>query len=166
MNVCYAATEPNVGLYLNRDDAKRKLYMADTGLLIAMAFGEKDIEQGQLYKKLMFDKLEVNKGMLVENIVAQMLRTAGNDLYFYSNPSPVTEDRMEIDFLVRKPSVTSRHNISPIEVKSSSHYALASLEKCISKYREYLSTPYVIHSGDYAEKDGITYLPLYMTMYL
>ena len=78
--MCYAATEPNVGLYLNRDDAKRKLYMADTGLLIAMAFGEKDIEQGQLYKKLMFDKLEVNKGMLVENIVAQMLRTAGNDL--------------------------------------------------------------------------------------
>lgn len=73
---------------------------------------------------------------------------------------------MEIDFLVRKPSVTSRHNISPIEVKSSSHYALASLEKCISKYREYLSTPYVIHSGDYAEKDGITYLPLYMTMCL
>ncbi len=166
VNVCYAATEPNVGLYLNRDDAKRKLYMADTGLLIAMAFGEKDIEQGQLYKKLMFDKLEVNKGMLVENIVAQMLRTAGNDLYFYSNPSPVTEDRMEIDFLVRKPSVTSRHNISPIEVKSSSHYALASLEKCIRKYREYLSTPYVIHSGDYAEKDGITYLPLYMTMCL
>ena len=166
VNVCYAATEPNVGLYLNRDDAKRKLYMADTGLLIAMAFGEKDIEQGQLYKKLMFDKLEVNKGMLVENIVAQMLRTAGNDLYFYSNPSPVTEDRMEIDFLVRKPSVTSRHNISPIEVKSSSHYALTSLEKCIRKYREYLSTPYVIHSGDYAEKDGITYLPLYMTMCL
>ena len=166
VNVCYAATEPNVGLYLNRDEAKRKLYMADTGLLIAMAFGEKDIEQGQLYKKLMFDKLEVNKGMLVENIVAQMLRTAGNDLYFYSNPSTVAEDRMEIDFLVRKPSVTSRHNISPIEVKSSSHYALASLEKCIRKYREYLSTPYVIHSGDYAEKDGITYLPLYMTICL
>ena len=163
INVCYAATEPNVGLNLNRDDAKRKLYMADTGLLIAMAFSEKDIQQGQLYKKLMFDKLEINKGMLVENIVAQMLVATGNKLYFYSNSSHEKDDRMEIDFLVRKPSVTSRHNISPIEVKSSTHYTLTSLNKCMSKYGEYLATPYVIHSADYMEKDGITFIPLYMT---
>ena len=166
VNVCYAATEPNIGLYLNRDDARMKLYMADTGLLIAMAFSEKDIHQGQLYKKLMFDKLEVNKGMLVENIVAQMLRSTGNELYFYSNPSRTAEDRMEIDFLIRKPSVTSKHNISPIEVKSSTRYTLSSLEKCISKYGEYLSTPYVLHSSDLMEKDGITYLPLYMALCL
>lgn len=163
INVCYAATEPNIGLNLNRDDAKRKLYMADTGLLIAMAFSEKDIQQGQLYKKLMFDKLEINKGMLVENIVAQMLVATGNKLYFYSNSSHEKDDRMEIDFLVRNPSVTSRHNISPIEVKSSTHYTLTSLNKCINKFGEYLATPYVIHSADYMEKDGITFIPLYMT---
>ena len=161
-NICYAATEPNVGLYLNRDDARMKIYMADTGLLIAMAFSEKDIQQGQLYKKLMFDKLEINKGMLVENIVAQMLRTSGNALYFYSNASRVAEDRMEIDFLIRKPSVTSRHNISPVEVKSTSHYTTTSLDKCAKKYGEYLSTPYVLHSNDVMEKDGVVYLPLYM----
>ena len=166
VNVCYAATEPNVGLYLNRDDARMKLYMADTGLLIAMAFSEKDIHQGQLYKKLMFDKLEVNKGMLVENIVAQMLRSTGNELYFYSHPSRIADDRMEIDFLVRKPSVTSRHNISPIEVKSSSRYTLSSLTKCLSKFGEYLSTPYVLHSSDLMEKNGVTYLPLYMALCL
>ena len=126
--------------------------MADTGLLIAMAFDEKDIQQGQLYKKLMFDKLEINKGMLVENIVAQMLRAAANKLYFYSNASHDKEDKMEIDFLVRKPSVTARHNISTIEVKSSNRYTLTSLEKYKRKYSEYLSTPYVIHSNDYTEK--------------
>lgn len=163
INVCYAATEPNIGLNLNRDDAKRKIYMADTGLLIAMAFSEKDIQQGQLYKKLMFDKLEINKGMLVENIVAQMLVATGNKLYFYSNSSHEKDDRMEIDFLVRKPSVTSRHNISPIEVKSTTRYTLTSLNKCMNKYGEYLATPYVIHSADYMEKDGITFIPLYMT---
>ncbi len=163
INTCFAATEPNVGLNLSRDDAKRKIYMADTGLLIAMAFDEKDIQQGQLYKKLMFDKLEINRGMLVENIVAQMLRTAGNRLYFYSNASHNKDDKMEIDFLVRKPSVTSRHNISPIEVKSSARYTLTSLDKYRHKYSEYLATPYVIHSKDYIEKDGITYIPLYMT---
>ena len=162
VNVCFAATEPNVGLQLSRDNARMKLYMADTGLLIAMAFSEKDIYQGQLYKKLMFDKLEVNKGMLTENIVAQMLRTAGNELFFYSNVSRVAEDRMEIDFLVRKPSVTDRHNISPVEVKSSSRYSLTSLEKFTSKYGKYLATPFVLHTGDLAEKDGVVYLPLYM----
>ena len=162
VNVCYGATEPNIGLQLNRDDAKMKMYMADTGLLIAMAFSEKDIQQGQLYKKLMFDKLEVNKGMLVENVVAQMLRAAGNELFFYSNASNESADRMEIDFLIRKPSVSSRHNISPIEVKSSSRYTLTSLNKCIRKYGEYLATPYVLHSGDLMQKEGITYLPLYM----
>lgn len=163
INVCYAATEPNVGLNLSRNDAKRKLYMADTGLLIAMAFDEKDIQQGQLYKKLMFDKLEINKGMLVENIVAQMLRAAGNKLYFYTNASHDKEDKMEIDFLIRKPSVTSRHNISPIEVKSSTRYTLTSLNKYRRKYAEYLATAYVIHSNDYEEKDGIAFVPFYMT---
>ena len=162
VNVCYAATEPNIGLYLSRDDARMKLYMADTGLLIAMAFSEKDIHQGQLYKKLMFDKLEINKGMLVENMVAQMLRAAGNELFYYSNPSRTADDRMEIDFLVRKPSITSRHNISPIEVKSSSRYSLSSIEKCLRKYNEYMATPYVLHSADLKVKDGIVYLPLYM----
>ena len=119
-----------------------------------------------LPKKLMFDKLEVNKGMLVENIVAQMLRSTGNELYFYSHPSRIADDRMEIDFLVRKPSVTSRHNISPIEVKSSSRYTLSSLTKCLSKFGEYLSTPYVLHSSDLMEKNGVTYLPLYMALCL
>ena len=99
---------------------------------------------------------------LTENIVAQMLRTAGNELFFYSNVSRVAEDRMEIDFLVRKPSVTDRHNISPVEVKSSSRYSLTSLEKFTNKYGKYLATPFVLHTGDLAEKDGVIYLPLYM----
>ncbi|MBO8440235.1 MAG: ATPase, partial [bacterium] len=43
----------------------------------------------------MFDKLEVNEGMLVENIVAQMLRAAGHKLYFFSNSSRTSaDDRM------------------------------------------------------------------------
>ena len=117
-----------------------------------------------LYQKLLLDKLEINKGMLVENIVAQMLAAAGHKLYLYSNASrDDAEERMEIDFLVRKPQITSRHNISPIEVKSGAGYSLSSLTKCINKYGSYLSTPYVLHSADYKEEGRITYLPLYMT---
>ena len=70
---------------------------------------------------------------------------------------------MEIDFLVQKPDITSRHNISPIEVKSSSRYTLNSLRKCMNKYANYLATPYVIHSADFKMENGLTYIPLYMT---
>ena len=69
---------------------------------------------------------------------------------------------MEIDFLISDKKITSRHNISPIEVKSSARYTLTSLRKCVDKYNQYLSTPYVVHPADYKEADGITYPPLYM----
>ena len=167
VNVCYAATEPSIGLKLNRDEAKYKIYMGDTGLLISHAFDENDIESESLYRKLMLGKLEINQGMMVENLVAQMLRSTGKKLYFYSKSDVVdAENNMEVDFLVRKPSVTSRHNICPLEVKSGARYTLSSINKFGRKFAEQIATPYVLHSADYAEKDGIVYLPLYMTPFL
>ena len=164
INCCYSSTDPNIGLKLNEKRTTLKCYMADTGLLVSHAFDERGIVSADLYRKLMFDKLEVNKGMLVENIVAQMLRAAGHKLYFFSNSSRISaDDRMEIDFLIAKPVTTGRHNISPIEVKSGQRYTLNSLRKCITKYGSQLSTPYVLHDKDVKIDDGIVYLPLYMT---
>ena len=163
INCCYNSTEPNIGLRLNEERSTLKCYMGDTGLLISLAFDERGIAATDLYQKLMFGKLEVNEGMLVENIVAQMLRAAGHRLYFFSKYSSDTaDDRMEIDFLISKPTVTSRHNISPIEVKSGSKYTITSLKKYVVKYGAQLSTPYVVHDKDLKIEDGITYLPLYM----
>ena len=163
-NICYNTTAPNIGLQLNEERTTLKCYFCDTGLLISMAFNARGIVQNEIYQKLMFDKLEINEGMLVENIVAQMLRTAGHSLFFYSNyDKEDASNRMEIDFLIQKETVTSRHNISPIEVKSSTNYTLSSLTKCINKFGQYLSTPYVLHSKDLEVENGITYLPLYMT---
>jgi hypothetical protein len=70
---------------------------------------------------------------------------------------------MEIDFLLQKDKVTSRHNIRPIEVKSGKNYTLSSLTKCMNKFDEYLATPTLIHAADYKVENGVTYLPLYMT---
>ena len=163
INSCYNTTEPNVGLNLNKDTNTMKCYMADTGLLISHAFDANEIVSEDLYRKILLDKLEMNSGMIVENIVAQMLRTAGHKLFFYSNSSMTDKDsRMEIDFLIAKSKITTRHNISPIEVKSSARYTLTSLRKCIAKYGSYLSTAYVIHPADLKEEDNIIYLPLYM----
>ena len=164
INCCYNSTEPSIGLKLNEERTTLKCYMGDTGLLISHAFDERGIVTSELYQKLMFDKLEVNEGMLVENIVAQMLRAAGHKLYFFSKYSAKEADeRMEIDFLIAKPTITSRHNISPIEVKSGSHYTITSLKKCIKKYDKQLATPYVLHDKDLKVEAGIMYLPLYMT---
>lgn len=164
VNICYNCTAPNIGLRLNMERNTLKCYMADTGLLFSHAFDEKGHVPNEIYQKIIHDKLEINEGMLVENIVAQMLTTAGHKLYFYSNSSrEKAEDRMEIDFLTAKSKLTSRHNITPIEVKSSQRYTLSSINKCINKFGNYLSTPIVLHSADLKQEKGIDYLPLYMT---
>lgn len=129
VNMAYNTTEPSISLGMNTDDTTLKCYMADTGLLISHAFNENTIVSENLYNKLLVDKLEFNGGMIVENIVAQMLRSAGHKLYFFSKYSKDdAKERMELDFLIAKDTITSKHNISPIEVKSTNRYTLTSLK--------------------------------------
>ena len=163
VNTSFAATEPNIGLEMRTNESSRKLFMADTGLLISHAFSEAKIQAEQLYRKLMKDKLEINKGMLVENIVAQMLRATGHKLYFFSSNSRTdASNRMEIDFLIPKAVVSTRHNIHPIEVKSTTRYTLTSLSKFREKYAEWVAEPIVVHYADLSMNDGILFLPIYM----
>lgn len=163
INCCYNTTEPSMGLRLNEERTTLKCYMADTGLLLSHTFNARGIMSQEIYQKLMFDKLEINEGMLIENIVAQMLKSSGHKLYFYSCSDTDAKNRMEIDFLIQKEVVTTRHNISPIEVKSGPRYTLSSLRKFIDKYGNFLSTPYVLHARDLKQENGIVYLPIYMT---
>lgn len=163
-NTCYAVTEPTVGMKLRRIDNVFKSYMNDTGLLLAHAFDEKTIQGEELYQKLLLDKLEINEGMMVENIVAQMFVASGHILYFYTNADKEdAASRMEIDFLIEKSTLTNAHNIYPIEVKSGKNYTTSSLNKFTKKFHEQSAQPYVLHSNDLKQKDGIIYLPLYMT---
>ena len=102
--------------------------------------------------------------MLVENVVAQMLAAAGRPLFFFSTSEEDNHsDRMEIDFLITKSNIGRRHNICPVEVKSSRRYDHTSLDKFLMKYKKFLGPAFVLHSKDIVEKNGITYLPLYMT---
>lgn len=166
INCCYNTTEPNLGLRMNENRTRLKCYMGDTGLLISHTFDERGIVTEEIYQKMIYGKLEANLGMLMENVVAQMLRAAGHRLFFLSLNSTEVDDRMEIDFLIRKRQVTSRHNICPIEVKSGSRYTLKSITKCMTKYADYVASPIVLHDKDLMVKGGITYLPLYMTLWL
>ena len=164
MNCCYRSSEPNVGLNINADHSTLKCYMADTGLLISLAFTESQLTSEQIHARLLMDKLEINRGMLVENIVAQMLRARGYELFFYSSSDEAEKtDRMEIDFLIPKTSIGKRHNIVPLEVKSSRRYDHTSLDKFTAKYKSFLSLPIVLHSKDMSISETVLYLPLYMT---
>ena len=166
-NVCYNSSAPDVGIRMNRDRTTLKLYFGDTGLLISHAFDENGLVTQEIYKKLLLGKLEVNEGMIFENIVAQMLTASGHRLYFYSNSSRNDKNaRMEIDFLITRRKITGRHNVSAIEVKSGSRYTYSSLRKFMDRYREQLDVPYILHTADYYEKDGIAFLPVYWTWLL
>ena len=167
VNVSYAMEQASLPLKGNYNPDNYRLYFADTGLLISHSFDENGIVTEEIYKKILFDKLEFNEGMIIENMVAQMLVATGHKLYFYSNSSREdASSRMEIDFLIAKSKISNRHNISPIEVKSGKNYTLSSLKKFMKKYKEQLYIPYVIHTGDLKQQDGITYLPIYMTSLL
>ena len=162
-NFCYNATEPNLGLSLSADHTTFKCYMADTGLLVSHAFDENELALEEVHKRLLTGDLSVNEGMFMENIVSQMLVASGRKLYFYSRADPRDrKERMEIDFLVARSNLTRRHNISPIEVKSTGRYQTKSLDKFRAKYGSFLGTPYVLHPKDLKIEGGVMYLPLYM----
>ena len=164
VNTCFRVSEPSIGLKMNRENSTLKCYMADTGLLISHAFDEKAIVDEEVYRKLLVGKLEFNEGMVIENAVAQMLVASGHKLYFYSNSSrDIAEERMEIDFLIAKPVISNRHNVSPIEVKSGKNYTFSSLKKFCRRFEQQIDRPLILHSGDLMEKEGYLCLPLYMT---
>ena len=167
INIAYNTTEPNIGLGQRIDDNSLKCYFFDTGLLLALVFNEREIAKEEIYKKILFDKLSFNEGMIMENIIAQTLTSIGRKLYFFSkyNSEDVNET-MEIDFLITKDTITSKHNIIPIEVKSGDRYTYSSLNKLRDKYKDYIDRPIIIHTKDLKEENGILYLPIYMTCLL
>ena len=161
-NTCFNATDPNVGLAMSADHATQKCYMADTGLLVTHAFMDRAFTDNELYRAILFDKLDINEGMIMENIVAQMLRRNGHKLYFYSRSDSVhRENHMEVDFLI-----TENKKIAPIEVKSSNYRSHSSLDKFRKKFSGKIGTSYIFYPKDVMEKDGIWHLPLYMAMLL
>lgn len=162
VNRCFNSTDPRVGLNINLDYRTHKCYMADTGLLVTQAFADSDFLDNKLYKSILFDKLNVNEGMLLENIVSQMLVANGRKLFFYSRKKDKDrKNNIEIDFLI-----TKDRKVVPIEVKSSSYQKHTSLDKFITKFNSRLNEKYILYQKDIMVKDGVTHLPVYMAMFL
>jgi predicted AAA+ superfamily ATPase len=160
-NVAYHVDDPNVGLALTKDNDKFKMYVGDTGLFVTLAFKDQSITDNLIYNKLLNDKLSANLGYVYENVIAQMLRATGKQLYYYTLPTDDGKKYYEIDFVI-----ADGHKISPIEVKSSGYKTHASLDAFCRKYSARIQNKYLIYTKDLQRADGITYLPVYMTMFL
>lgn len=160
VTIAYHADNPHVGLPITANYDKFKLFIADTGLFVTLAFWDKDFTENTIYEKLLSDKLSVNLGYVYENIVAQMLVAAGNRLFYYTWAKD-EKHYYEIDFLISQGS-----KITPIEVKSSGYKSHTSLDKFCEKYSERIQNRYVIHTKDLSRESGITYVPAFMTSFL
>ena len=135
-NLCYRCNDPNVGLALNKNESYVKCYLGDTGLLVSLAFSENEITDQNLYKQIMDGKLAINKGMLYENLISQMLVAKGKKLYFYTRYNEdVHRNDIEIDFLLSNESKTN-FKINPIEVKSGKNYTTTSLTAFNEVYKK------------------------------
>ncbi len=156
VNIAYNATDPNVGLNRTKDYRKQKIYLNDTGLLVTQIFRDSDEKiENSIYKQIIFDKIGVNLGTILENSIAQMLKANDHDLYFHMF------DHYEIDFLL-----SEGKKLIPIEVKSSSYSSHKSIDEFNRKNPDRIKTNYVIYSKDINRVGNITYIPFYMTMFL
>lgn len=152
----YHCTDPNVGMSLNKDPERYKMFVADTGLFVTLCFWDKEYTENVIYDKLLSDKLEANLGYIYENLIAQMLTAAGNELFYYTFPKD-KKHNYEIDFMLSRGK-----KICPVEVKSSGYKTHASLDAFCEKYSSRISNRYLLYTKD-LRKDGDTMLvPVYM----
>jgi len=161
VNVAYHSDDPNAGLALTKNEEYFKMYASDTGLFVTLAFKDRDITENIIYDKLLNDKLSTNLGYVYENVIAQMLRTAGKNLFYHTIPYSEGKKYYEIDFVI-----PDKHKISPIEVKSSGYKTHRSLDEFCSKFPDRIMNKYLIYTKDYRRENGIEYIPVYMTMFL
>jgi len=160
-NVAYHSNDPNVGLALTMDNERFKIYASDTGMFVTLAFKDKDFTDNIIYEKLLNDKLSTNLGYVYENVIAQMLRAAGKQLFYHTIPFADGKKYYEVDFLI-----SDGHKVSPIEVKSSGYKSHASLDAFCDKFSDRVKNKYIIYTKDLKREQGIDYIPVYMTMFL
>lgn len=157
VNIAHHADDPNIGIPVSANYDKFKMFLADTGLFVTLAFWDKDFTENIIYDKLLSDKLSVNLGYVYENLIAQMLVASGNRL-FYHTWKKDEKHYYEIDFLLSRGT-----KLCPVEVKSSGYKAHASLDAFCDKYSARVGSRYLIYTKDLTKDNGTTLLPAYMT---
>lgn len=161
VNMAYHANDPSAGMALHQDPSKYKMFTGDTGLFVTLAFWDRKFTDNTIYHKLLSDKLSTDLGYVYENVVAQMLKAAGHELYYYTFPTESGKHNYEVDFLI-----ADGDKVSPIEVKSSGYKAHTSLDAFCMKFSSRIRNKYLVYTKDLRKDGDALYLPVYMTMFL
>ena len=104
VNISYCLNDLALPLKGNYDSDNYRMYFMDTGLLVASLDEEssKDLRNNKNFNTY--------KGAIYENIVGDMLKKSGYNLYFYKNE----KGTQEVEFFVR-----DAKNLIPIDVKAT-----------------------------------------------
>lgn len=161
VNMAYHANDPSVGMALHQDPNKYKMFAGDTGLFVTLAFWDSKFTDNTIYHKLLADKLSTDLGYVYENVVAQMLKASGHELYYYTFPTGSGKHNYEVDFLI-----ADGDKVSPVEVKSSGYKAHTSLDAFCGKFSSRIRNKYLVYTKDMRKDGDVLHLPVYMTMFL
>lgn len=166
VNFAYHANDPSVGLPLHADYDCFKMFLNDTGLFVTLAFMDKDYTDNDIYRKLLSDKLSTDLGYVYENVIAQILKSSGNELFYYTFKEKVEKVNAEDNPVVRNYEVdfllSRKDKICPIEVKSSGYNSHKSLDKFQEKYSSRIKNRYLLYTKDVRKYKDILCLPVYM----
>lgn len=161
VNMAYHANDPGAGMALHQNPDRYKMFAGDTGLFVTLAFWDKKFIDNTIYHKLLSDKLSADLGYVYENVIAQMLKAAGHELYYYTFPTDSGKHNYEVDFLI-----ADGDKVSPIEVKSSGYKAHVSLDAFCKKFSSRIKDKYLVYTKDLRKEEDVLYLPAYMAMFL
>lgn len=147
INFCHNLEIPQLPLEGNSKSDTFKVYMRDTGLLVAM------LDEGT-QEDIIDGNLGIYKGAIYENIIGDILAKKGKKLYYFEYNST-----LEVDFFIRYERV-----ITAIEVKSSGNSKSKSLETLMEKYG--VKKGIKLAPSNYGKKGEIDIFPIYMAMFL
>ena len=147
INFCYNLSLPELPLEGNARSDSFKVYMRDTGLLMAM------LEEGS-QEDIIDGNLGIYKGAIYENIIADIFGKSGKKLFYFEYNSQI-----EVDFFIR-------HNkqATAVEVKSAENTKSKSMTAVIENYG--VKQGVKLSSKNVGGTDAIDSYPLYMAMFL
>lgn len=147
INFCYNLSIPELPLEGNAKSDIFKVYMRDTGLLMAM------LEDGS-QEDIIDGNLGIYKGAIYENIIADIFSKSGKKLYYFEQ-----NGKLEIDFFIRK-----NKTATAIEVKSADNTKSKSMEAIIAKHG--VRHGIKLSAKNVGGTESFDSLPLYMAMFL
>ena len=147
INFCYNLRSPELPLEGNAMNDTFKVYMRDTGLLVAM------LEDGS-QADIVDGKLGIYKGALYENIIADIFGKLGKKLYYFEY-----RNQIEIDFFIRRNS-----QAVAVEVKSAGNTKSKSMTNIILNHG--VKEGIKLSANNICVSKNVVNYPLYMAMFL